>query len=721
MKTIETLDNRPFRRLITTIGALPTSFIDSMSYYEMLAWFCDFLQNTVIPAVNDNAEALAELQRLFVELKEYVDNYFANLDVQEEINNKLDEMAEAGTLTDIIAQYLTLAGVLAFSTVTDLANAENLAIGSKAKTYGYIREGDGVYDLYTVREILNTDVVDGYNIVALTNTEDLVAERMQSGKELVINLKTTDDLQTYLNLKAKKVINLPTDTTYTVTSSVFINSDTVLDLNNSTLVVNTNTRPIIFMYGLTDTFTGYDGYKNIIVRNGTITGACVCLMHNKNVRIENISFFDPKTTHAIQIAGSYDVNISGCTFNGSVAFDEVSCELINIDPCNYGGQPYMSQDSVMYDHTANKYIVIENNTFKKSEDGTNRYTNGVGSHGYDDERTNVYCKHIIIRNNDFGSPYTSCINTSTWDDITIENNTCNFETTGTSDTTYAIKMRAGVNGMYVNNNSFINPQYFIYSGEDLGFTKYNIQVTNNIVTTLDTTSHRAISWFNVKNSVIKDNILNYKQNAVFLHHLSSEGVTVEGSKCENIDIVGNVFNKTDATSNQCIRILDADTINIIDNNFPYTSLTSQAGYAISITPETATNVTCTGNTTKFPKTFIPTNNFISSLKLSNNNGFYEEVSGISTTSGTGTFNIPLTYFKELVLQIGDSTHANTVVIRPWLTSSNPVKFDTTNRTYTLPIIKLDGTAGVMQFSITDNATKYSLTSDVNLRAIYAID
>lgn len=115
MKTIETLDNRPFRRLITTIGALPTSFIESMSYYEMLAWFCDFLQNTVIPAVNDNAEALAELQRLFVELKDYVDTYFDNLDIQDEIDKKIDELIEDGTIEGYItraATSTTLGGVI---------------------------------------------------------------------------------------------------------------------------------------------------------------------------------------------------------------------------------------------------------------------------------------------------------------------------------------------------------------------------------------------------------------------------------------------------------------------------------------------------------------------------------------------------------------------------------------------------------------------------------
>ena len=106
LNTIQTVDNSPFKHLIMTIGELPTSFVDSMTYYELLAWLCNYVENTVIPAVNNNAEALEELQDKFVELKDYVDNYFDNLDVQDEINQKLDEMAEDGTLTNLIKAYI---------------------------------------------------------------------------------------------------------------------------------------------------------------------------------------------------------------------------------------------------------------------------------------------------------------------------------------------------------------------------------------------------------------------------------------------------------------------------------------------------------------------------------------------------------------------------------------------------------------------------------------
>lgn len=89
----------PFKKFIMTIGNIPTSYLESMTYAELLMWFCNYLQETVIPTVNNNAEAVEELQN-------FVSSYFDNLDVQEEINKKLDEMAEDGTLTNLIKGYI---------------------------------------------------------------------------------------------------------------------------------------------------------------------------------------------------------------------------------------------------------------------------------------------------------------------------------------------------------------------------------------------------------------------------------------------------------------------------------------------------------------------------------------------------------------------------------------------------------------------------------------
>ena len=94
----------PFKRFCCTIGNLPSSYVESMSYMELIYWLCDYLQNTVIPTIDNNAQAVKELQDLFIELQNYVNNYLNNLDLQEDINNKLDEMVQDGTLAEIVNQ-----------------------------------------------------------------------------------------------------------------------------------------------------------------------------------------------------------------------------------------------------------------------------------------------------------------------------------------------------------------------------------------------------------------------------------------------------------------------------------------------------------------------------------------------------------------------------------------------------------------------------------------
>lgn len=58
--------------------------------------------NKIIEKVNQSGEQVENLTNAFIELQNYVNNYFENLDVQDEINNKLDEMAEDGTLEELI-------------------------------------------------------------------------------------------------------------------------------------------------------------------------------------------------------------------------------------------------------------------------------------------------------------------------------------------------------------------------------------------------------------------------------------------------------------------------------------------------------------------------------------------------------------------------------------------------------------------------------------------
>lgn len=173
LRPINTLPN--FKRFCMTIGELPTSYLETMTYYEMLVWFTEYMKNTIIPTINNNGLAVQELQDKYIELKSYVDNYFNNLDVQEEINNKLDQMVQDGTLQEIIASYLNSKALFGFDNVESMKNSTNLINGSYAKTLGYYSINDDGGATYKIRNITNEDIVDEFKIVALSN-ENLIAE-----------------------------------------------------------------------------------------------------------------------------------------------------------------------------------------------------------------------------------------------------------------------------------------------------------------------------------------------------------------------------------------------------------------------------------------------------------------------------------------------------------------------------------------------------------------
>lgn len=143
---------------------IPAVFDNTMSYYEELVSLIKYLQDTVIPALNADSEAITVISNAVEQLQKYVDDYFKNLDVQEEINNKLDQMAEDGTLQEIITAYIQANVAWTFDTVADMKSATNLVAGSYAQTLGYHAKNDGGASLYYIS---NSGTANEYNVIAV--------------------------------------------------------------------------------------------------------------------------------------------------------------------------------------------------------------------------------------------------------------------------------------------------------------------------------------------------------------------------------------------------------------------------------------------------------------------------------------------------------------------------------------------------------------------------
>ena len=140
---------------------------DSITQYQMLC--------KCLGALKEQLDVNSDLYKKITDLENYVANYFENLDVQEEINNKLDEMAESGQLEEIIAEYLDTQALITFNSVSEMKSATNLRSGSKCRTLGYYNVNDGGGATYYVREVTNQDTENDIDIIALSD-ESLVAE-----------------------------------------------------------------------------------------------------------------------------------------------------------------------------------------------------------------------------------------------------------------------------------------------------------------------------------------------------------------------------------------------------------------------------------------------------------------------------------------------------------------------------------------------------------------
>lgn len=84
---------------------LPIVYDDSLSYYELLNKIVVYLNNVIsdVSAVETN---VLNLYHAYSDLQAFVNDFFSNLSVDEEINNKLDAMAEDGTLSALIEPFI---------------------------------------------------------------------------------------------------------------------------------------------------------------------------------------------------------------------------------------------------------------------------------------------------------------------------------------------------------------------------------------------------------------------------------------------------------------------------------------------------------------------------------------------------------------------------------------------------------------------------------------
>lgn len=308
---------KPFTRFCCSIGQLPTSYMVSLTYEEQLLWLCNYLEKTVIPTINNNAEAVTELQNLYVQLKEYVDNYFTNLDVQTEINNKLDEMAEDGTLQTILLNYLNINKV--YNTFQDvIQDVSHLYNNQKIKTNGFWTLNDTGSAYYIISNIQNN------NILQIKLNDTLYANLVIDTNPINIlkmgatpNLNTFDNTPIINNILNKGYQALIPENNFYCKNTIYVNIE-----NSGIIGISSNSKLIAM--------PDFEGSTLILIftENGDY--------YSRNKRLKNIGNFTLEgitSINAITIGGS----------NGSSQEGHVDCvNYKNIFITNFNSALYLN-------------------------------------------------------------------------------------------------------------------------------------------------------------------------------------------------------------------------------------------------------------------------------------------------------------------------------------------------------------------------------------------
>ena len=163
-----------FRREVVQNFPFIEEDFDALTDYGLISKIGGYLNKCIINVDN--------LDNDFKRLVDYVNNYLDNINIQDDVSNKLEEMAQNGELTAIMLEVLELGGILAYDTLNDLKNATNIVDGSFTRTYAKDNYNDGYGAFYKIRSLINTDVVDNDNLVPLVNFPTLIAEKMKDSR-----------------------------------------------------------------------------------------------------------------------------------------------------------------------------------------------------------------------------------------------------------------------------------------------------------------------------------------------------------------------------------------------------------------------------------------------------------------------------------------------------------------------------------------------------------
>ena len=493
------LDFKPFRFWCQKV--LPAVYDDSLSYYELLckviAYLNDMSSKTETQ-FNKLENEFNILNTSFTELKKYVENYFNNLDIQNEINKKIDELILSGQLVEMFKSVLGFVMVEWFGGVgdgvTDCTNAFNSAINTGLPIILLPNKHYIVKSNLTINEINGNYSIIEFDIDYINSPINENAQAISIKKSIKnITIKSPNGFISVYSTNSVQIENINCITTRKQ-KSITANNGSIIQINNS---YNVNINNIIFDTSYT-------------VNDGTIT---------------NIYYFND----GIHInGGCHDIeinNVTGICLDDFIALNTVEgigvnnkdIYNININSCNtsksFGIRFYGFDDNIIF----NIYNVSINNCVIDTNANVPavRFLNSVGLGGQ--SKTRINCYNIDINNSIF---------------------------TSNNYTVYFTRCTGNVNfNNCIFNNKFTHT---FYSENSVGGdSQMNLNIVNCTFNSGNFQPLRLLGWTaNNENAYSYVNIINcnFKSTNVFLVTSALQKVVIENCLIDCISLLGGSSN-----------------------------------------------------------------------------------------------------------------------------------------------------------------------------------
>ena len=170
-----------FRHFPKSIGELPTSYRESISYEEQILWLCNFIEKEILPSIEISQDTVEELKSAFDSLQKEVEKTFSDFEL--DINGvKVYSDVQNELLKDLIENQIRLLN-LRFDNIPDTLLVWNPTNGTQDNL------NDTLNDIYSQTRIgaLTAQEYDNLELTATNYDErELTATDYDTeGKELL--------------------------------------------------------------------------------------------------------------------------------------------------------------------------------------------------------------------------------------------------------------------------------------------------------------------------------------------------------------------------------------------------------------------------------------------------------------------------------------------------------------------------------------------------------